>query len=380
VRSFQARYRALVVVLMALATTAALLEFFAVNSAGPAALHAARAARRAGDLPAAELHLADAARAGADPRGIELERALLLAQRGRIAAVLPTLTARLADGPDTEELVWEALGRGYLRAYRLREALRCFDNLLRVRPDSLSGWVGRAETKRQWPLLSGWASPPAAQAVPDLLRAVALAPHDPRLRLLLAEGLLTGPSPADAEPHLWTVMALHRGDPVAPTLLARLLRENYRAEEARRLLARVLAEHPRHAPALVEAGMLVEAEGDKAGAATLYAQALAVAPLNRRALYKAGRLKQGISRSANELLESFVAVDEAERQLDDVKLRMVGELVSPDPDSAELRAEAGRLAARLGRVSEARLWHERAVLAASGSVPNLTPHRTAAVK
>jgi hypothetical protein len=133
-------------------------------------LHAAQLARRAEKLDDAERFLTEVGRsAPTDGEAFAFEQLLLRAQRGHAAEVRPKLADRLGAGGPDAELTWEALGRGYLHAYRLPEAKECFSALIRIRPDSLPGYLGRAETFRQWPLLFGGAIP-AAKAIPDLER------------------------------------------------------------------------------------------------------------------------------------------------------------------------------------------------------------------
>lgn len=366
-RGHRARYSALAVAVAALAGLALVIDSATNELAGPAALHAARAARRADDLPAAARHLAAAERAGADSHEVAFERALLLAQHGRTAEALPGLMRRLADGPEARELVWEALGRGHLRAYRLLEARVCFDVLLRVNPDSLTGLVGRAETYRQAPR-EPWGPAPEAEAVPDLRRAFALAPGDLTIRLRLAEGLAEGSNAdrAEAETHLRVVMALRPCDPEAPTRLARLFWEtSQRHDEAAQLLNSVLEAHPRHVSALIQAALYLD---DQARAAALFERALAADPFDRRAIYACvvPRWRAGASPSeCKALLERFQEVVAAEKELEEARDRMLGGRAEANPGAAELRVRAGRAALRLGRTAEARLWFERARLARS---------------
>jgi tetratricopeptide (TPR) repeat protein len=349
------------------------------GASGSAYLDATRAARRAGDLRRAAWLLAEAERRGADPRGIAFEQLLLRAQRGEAAAVLPALTDRLvAVGPEAE-LAWEALGRGYLRAYRLREARGCFDELLAGNPNCLPGLLGRAATFREWPR-AAWDSFPASKAVPDLRRAVAVAPWHAVARLWLIEGLAVSGNASEmweAEHHFRAYLALRRGDPEGKARLAQaLLRsiDTVHLRAARELLAAVVADRPRSTPALVLRARRARMEGREGEVLAWYLRALEADPFFREALWQVamGLRSAGGQEQSDAALRRFQNVAGAEHRLDLLRAVMVGGGSGWDrraPEDPGLRYEAGLAALRLGRREEARLWFERALIEDPGHGP-----------
>lgn len=331
-------------------------------------LEAAQAARRAEELGDAERFLTEAARrAPTDCAAVDFQRLLLRAQLGHATEMRPKLAGRLAAGHPDAELAWEALGRGYLRVYRLPEAKECFTELIRIRPDSLPGLLGRAETLRQWPQLP-WGPIPAGQAVPDLQRAVALAPWHVTARLRLAEGLaetdFDKSQLREAEAHLRAVLKERPADPEGRTLLAQVLEKLGRSDEANRLLIAVVNDCPKYVPALRSLVMQTNVS-DKAASFRWACQALEADPYDRTSLYRTALHRLRFAEQKDEaktLLDRFRDVADAEREIEELKQRMTGNLIYSDRNDPNLRYETGRRALRLGRRDEARLWFERTVI------------------
>src|SRR5262245_2041066 len=106
-------------------------------------LLAAQAARRGGDFAEAEKHLGLCPQFKGDPDGVNLERALLVAQEGdpgRVEGYLPSPAGRR---PEEAVLVYEAFAQGYLKTQRLVEALHCLDRWLEHQPDNVQALLWR---------------------------------------------------------------------------------------------------------------------------------------------------------------------------------------------------------------------------------------------
>jgi tetratricopeptide (TPR) repeat protein len=329
-------------------------------------LKTARMARRAERLKQAEEYLAEAARLGADAPALKLERTLLRAQKGYAARVRDGLASHLEPEDPDSELVWEALGRGYLRAYRLREAEECFKALLRLRPDSMPGWLGWAETRRQEPYIP-WGFIPLERARSAYERVVALAPSHFQARLRLAEALLVfqeGPRVEAAVRHLRILLARQPKHVKARVLLAEALLVQGEDPEARALLAGVLRDHPRFLPALLLEARLPRKGRDQAEAARWYRLAPAVDATEPEVLFRMARylLRKGQRAEADVYLKRWREVEAARDRLEVLKQQMAGRLTVKDPADPALRYEAGLIALRLGRAEEGMLWWTRALI------------------
>jgi len=353
-------------------------------------LRAARLARRAEDLREAERLLAEAERHGASPAGVAFERLLLRAQRGRAVEASRALAPRLAAGGLEAELSLEALGRGYLRVYRLREARDSFETLLVIRPQSVPGLLGLAEVKRQWPY-QPWGYNPAAAGIPELRKAVSLAPWQAGARLGLAERLVLGgaaasePDLREAEAHLRAVLAQRPGDLYVRTLLGTLLLDLLPRRLAglaeleaagRALLEGVLVERPNHVPALRALAELHHRNGNDTAALKVSQRVLGSDPKDSESLQVALRALRGLrwkqrkvasewrqlGREMSALEARLWEAQCAEVELNELKNRMTGGLVSNDPNDPAWRLQAGLIALKLGRPKEARLWFERALI------------------
>src|SRR5262249_37216631 len=106
---------------------------------------AAQAARRGGALGAAQRELAEAARLDWVPEALELERALLRAQAGELAAAEKDLPGCLAEDHAEAELVVEVLAPAYLAQFDLARARVCADRWVELRPDSARAWWCRGD-------------------------------------------------------------------------------------------------------------------------------------------------------------------------------------------------------------------------------------------
>jgi tetratricopeptide (TPR) repeat protein len=344
-------------------------------------LRAARAARRAEQLLEADRLLEEAARRGADPGEVVFEGLLLQAQAGYALETHPALANRLAVGIEVE-LCLEALGRGYLHAYRLPEARECFDALLRLRPRSLPGLLALAELRRQSPYLP-WGFNPETWGIPELRQAVSIAPRHFGARLRLAKALAASRLETDGwevESHLRAALRIRPGDLDARALLGAVLIDQAPSHldelpateaEGRLLLEGVIAEQPDHVQALRSLARLYQRWDDPVTALRLYRRALNVAPQDREALSGAWQIltfdetlnqPRKTEGSAAALQARLDDVSSAENELNEMKGRMTGNFLSDDPNDPEWRYRAGLAALRLGRRQEARLWFERALI------------------
>ncbi|MCI0460604.1 MAG: tetratricopeptide repeat protein, partial [Gemmataceae bacterium] len=229
----------------------------------PAAhLLAARAARRLELFHEAEEHLEACQRLQhADTQATQVERALLRVHRGDLTGAEPFLRACVAqEDPNTVEIL-DILSAALILHYRVTDAQRCLDELLRRQPDHFHALVRRGWTARS--------TSEYAAAVEFFQKALALQPDADAVRLALAELLLAIGRLADAQEHFEHLRQQQPENPSVLFGLARCRAGTGQPEKARQLLDRLLADHPSDWKALGERGRLslqlgrtAEAEGD----------------------------------------------------------------------------------------------------------------------
>jgi tetratricopeptide (TPR) repeat protein len=211
-------------------------------------LLAAQAARRAGDLAAAEDHLFTAQRTGDVSEASTLEWALLRAQRGDSTGIETYLHEQQARDPATSALVLEAAAQGALKKGRDPLALEFLDSLLTIQPDHYHGRLLRG---RMWHDRGRY-----EEARPDLARAVELRPEAVEARVLFADTAYQLGHVGEAADNF--VEALQRQCDNADALLglARCRVDEYRLDDAERLLDDLLARDPKNTAANAERSRL----------------------------------------------------------------------------------------------------------------------------
>src|SRR5262249_25790050 len=130
-------------------------------------LLAARTARRAGLYDDAEQYLHLCKKHGGVPEAIDLERALLVTQRGDWKYEEYLHHCVTAGHPDAE-VILEGLVFSYMKTYRLGQALKCLDYWLEQHPDTVQAlvWRGRCRELTRF----------FAEALEDYRQAVELEP------------------------------------------------------------------------------------------------------------------------------------------------------------------------------------------------------------
>jgi tetratricopeptide (TPR) repeat protein len=311
---------------------------------------AARAARRAGDADAAERHLSTCQRLGWVAEAVELERALLRAQRGELARVEGYLLPGIRKDHPEAVLILEALAQGYLKTYRLGEALHCLDLWLQREPDCVPALVWRGEVKERRQQFT--------EAAAAYRRAVELDPdHDPARRHL-AQVLLRADLAEEALGHFEHLYRHQPGNPVVLLGLARCQRLLGRRDEARQLLEALLAGQPGHVETLSERGRLALETGEAAAAEDWLRKAVALAPYDRDALYLLYQclLQRGRRDEAQSHLTRLEAIA--------ADLQLLSELtrkIAAAPNDPALRHEAGLICLRNGQDQEGLRWLQSAL-------------------
>ncbi len=317
----------------------------------PCHLLAAQAARRAGDLDAAQQHL-DRYRdllPEATPAGT-LELALLQAQRGQVHDVMDLLLSDLEIHHPGREQILEALALGCVQIYHLDRAGFWLRELLTQFPNNPIGLLTQAEmaeTKGQH------------QRSEEMLRLIiAKYPNHATARFRLAQTLFQAHKFAEAnEQYAW----LHEHDPGAIPYLLGLVhcsKQLDRPEELRRFMRLVQERSAASSDALLECARFAIEEMRFADAVALLRKAVVLAPRNHEVNYNLGLCLQQLNQKEEAQRHLDIA---QEIQQDLTRLEKVFEAVIKTPDDAAPRVEAGRICLRNGQFQEAARWLQGAL-------------------
>jgi tetratricopeptide (TPR) repeat protein len=308
-------------------------------------LMACRAARREGDLPAAEEHYARYRRLiGTLTPDTTLERALLDAQSGQVAEVLAFLLRRLEDrDPRTEEIL-EALAVGSVGLYQFDRAAFWTTELLDRAPKNPIGRWTRSQT------ISTLGRPEESIAI--LREVVRDYPWETRAWLSLGELYLTTNRVQEAVDAYTEARNLVPGDVRALHGLARALCRPERLDEFRQL-APELERRSDDSEALYHCGRFAIFERRWADAEQLLGRAIQLAPNDHE-----------VHRELAVCLQQLGRDDEARRHTERVraieadlaKLESLVEAVVKSPQNPAPRREAGLICLRNGQVQEGLRW------------------------
>jgi tetratricopeptide (TPR) repeat protein len=315
-------------------------------------LLASRAARQRGDFGEAEQQLRACQRLlDGTSDDVALEWALLQAAGGNLDEVEQFLQARTDETPELARLVWEALAEGYIRRYRILDAMACLDHWLQLDPDNL-----RARELRGLAYQNGKS---AVKGADDFQRVLEQDPtrEDTRWRLVLC--LLSMGSYDQALGHLEQIARRRPDDPEVQVRVARCHSMLGRGDQARQLLDAVLAAHPEHGLALRTRGQLALADRQPERAERWLREAARLWPNDYQAqwlLYQALQQQNKGEEAKAQLARTEEVKDRAER---------LGELtsrkLSEQPLDPALHYEMGVLLLRSGQPAAAENWLLRAL-------------------
>jgi predicted Zn-dependent protease len=315
-----------------------------------ALLLAARAARRAGDLTAAESYLARAERGHAPSQDVVLEWSLLRASSGALSDEVENFLYDAAKEPEQSLLVWEALTEGYTRVYRVREAFLCVDRWLKQDPNNVQALYLRGTIQRQIKLLN--------RAVPDYQRVVDLDPSRSDARKWLALGLVESGRFAEALVHFDRLERETPGDADLLIFRARAYKGLGRNAEARQLLDGLLAEQPHLALALRVRGE-VELGERPAEAEKWLRRAVEAGPFEYQShfLLLQALIQEGKEEDAK---KQRIEADNLKERVERLGDLMATKMSARSHDPA-LHTEMGTLLLSLGHKEEGRTWLESAL-------------------
>jgi len=315
-------------------------------------LRAARAARLLDDYEAAEHHLFECQRLEGRPSDDSLlEWALLKAENGDLASVEEYLLAQARSDRAREDLALEAMAAGYMRMYRIYEAMRCLDQCLEHDPENLRALYLRG---RAWERVHAY-----PRAIADYQDVVDRDAEYDDARLRLANCELENGQPAEALGHL---EHLHRRQPDDPEILVRLaFAQNAMGQlaEATELIDDVLGRHPDLPTALSARGQLAYQAERPAEAERWLRRAIAANPFDRTAHYVLHQSleQQGRRAEAESQKRELTRVEETFERM----LAIMNHLMPKKPHDPALHYELATILMRMGKEELALAWFQSAL-------------------
>jgi tetratricopeptide (TPR) repeat protein len=318
----------------------------------------ARTCRRADDAVAWQTHLRAAEALQWPAEEVQFEQQLMQAQAGKLNDVEAPLRGQLGSGGAEEELILEALVKGYLDVYRLPECAHWATYWIERHPERWQPWLYRGRAH--------YLNHATGRAAADYRQALQIKPDLHQGRLWLASALLLGGQFSDALPEFETYLRDDPDDAAGLLGLATCHLELNQQGPAETTLDRLLAHKPDNAAALLVRARLEMARDAPEQALTWLKKAEAVAPhegdiLNALVLASRQLGRQADAKSYQERLDEIhkqtMRLDEARKQ------------IIRNPKEVAPRYEAGVLCLHLDRFQEALDW----LLGALALDPNHQP-------
>ena len=310
-------------------------------------LLAAQTARRLDDYQSAEHHLARCQELrGGLPEEVVLEQTLIRAQLVGMDSVTPYLRSLVEENHHATPLIFEAMVRGYMRAYRFGDATVLLTRWQELRPEDV-----------QASLLLGYAREqiaPEREAVSNYQRVLELEPEHDEARLRLADLLVDRAMPAEALEHVQRLVHRRPGDPYVLVRLARCLFALGRPQEAEEAADRVLAAHPLYRPALSLKGELALTQGRPAEAERWLREALKIDAADYHSQFSLTRSlrEQGKAQEAQAAEARLTVLADDARRI----RKIIQEDINKSPNDPALRTEVGNILLRAGSEREGVQW------------------------
>jgi Flp pilus assembly protein TadD len=251
----------------------------------------------------------------------------------------------MARQDGNEYFILEAMSQGFLKNYRLKEALICLQRMLALQPDS-----NFALRRRAWICVK---SGQFDQAEKDYRQALEVDPADVVARQELAQILLDIRKNAKEAAEHFERIAAERRDSQSVMGLAKSWRTLGRNEDARTMLEAWLKDNPRDALALMERGKLALDEQEQAQATVYLRKAVEVSPYLLDA-------NQGLYVCLTELglTEEAEACQTRIKQArqDNEQLVSLSQKLQAKPDDLDLRCQMAEIFLRQGEEDEGLRW------------------------
>jgi tetratricopeptide (TPR) repeat protein len=305
----------------------------------------ARTCRRDDD-PAALKYLNWAESFGWPRDQILLEHRLRQAQSGDTWSVEKALLEELNRVSLEEQVIFEALVKGYLNSARFADAVEIATTWIKRRPDD---WLSSLYRGRGYQALGQW-----GQAISDYQNVLITHPESILATLWCAEAFW---ALNDYQNALDTYRAYHKMVPDDRESLFAIAECQFslRQPEARTTLENLLNDHPEHRRGLLLAAKINIAEDAPAKALPYLQKAMELGPPDPEVLQALIVVLQKLKRSeeADQVEKKFWQILEKAKQLNQLK-----EKIQTEPRDPSLRYQAGMLALDLGRDKEATDWFQ----------------------
>lgn len=325
-------------------------------------LLAARAARRDGDFAEAARHLRICQDTLHDNSAETiLEWAMLHASAGDLDAVEEYLKEQFRKDPANAPLILEALSEGYLRLYRIADALRCLDEWLTHDPDNVQGLFVRGNVYRQ--------VRSSQEAAKSYRRVVELDPDHEEARWRLAVALLDIGRYREALEHLEVIQKRRPDDDEVKVRLALCRHQVGQGREARAMLDEVIARQPEHGLAVRTRGQLALLDSQLAEAEPWLRQAAQLLPYDYKTqffLWDCLQKQDKVKEAETQRLSMDKLKDRRQRQSE-----ISTHLMSQKPNDPALQCELGKLSLQLGETESGLNWLRSAVRLDKSYVPAL---------
>lgn len=332
----------------------------------PARLLLARASRQTGDFQAANEQLFLARRdSEQSSEEMAFEWALLQAASGNTREVDDYLQRQVEREPSRAPLVWEALAEGYIRLYRVLDAVAALDFWLDREPENV-----RALELRGLAFQNGRQSRKAADDYRKVLNAQ---PGRDEIRRNLVLCLLDTGGYEEALRNLELLLSASPEDSDLLVRAARCQALIGQPASARQILQEVLRRNPDHALALRTMGQLEMGANQPALAETWLARALPLLPDDYQAhwLFLRSLQQQG----KNEQARAFLSVAEKVKDRAERLGELTSRKLSEQPLDPALHHEMGVLLLQGGNQTAGETW----LLSAINLDPQYAPaHRALA--
>jgi tetratricopeptide (TPR) repeat protein len=305
----------------------------------------ARACRRADDIDAWEEHLRMAERLGHPIDEIQVEKNLGLAQAGALRQVEAALLGRLNEQQADEELVLEALAKGYLRDYRLKDASGLLGLWQARHPQA---WQPRFYRGQGFELRQQY-----DRAEDEYQAALELGPDRPEVRLALAGTYLSRFQYGKALEQLQAYLRRRPTSPVVQYGIACCQRGLGQTEPACATLEELLAQQPEHGPGLLLRGKLALELGRPEEALDWLRRAEQSLPQDVELLTaRANALRTlGQDGEAGKVEHQLARLRDLTEEM-----RLLKEDVRRRPEDVAPRQRLGKINLELGRPREALRW------------------------
>jgi Tfp pilus assembly protein PilF len=314
-------------------------------------LQMARASRRGGKYEKAAEHLETCQRLEGVTPANALERALLKAASGEVAETEQFLQGQVERSSPESPQILEALAQGYIRTYRLGNAMHCLDQLLEREPENVRALIWRGSLRQS--------AGNDAGAEADYRRAVEVHPDHVGARCRLGDFLLRHTQAEEALAQYESARHQPEGNQSAVLLgLARSHRQLGATDDARQVLDDLLTRYPQDGEGLIERGKLALETESPAVAEGWLRRAVADNPFSGQANYLLAQSLHGQGKD-----DEARACEAAQERIenDRKRLELVVIEVGKAPSDPSPRLEAGLICLRNGREQEGLRWLQSAL-------------------